>query len=47
MLLDTGTMFAIMIALIGSLTVMVLFWKENIALQRQMKVLLHKENNDG
>ena len=47
MILDTGTMLAIMIALVSSVTVMCLFWKENIALQRQIKVLLHEEKNNG
>jgi undecaprenyl pyrophosphate phosphatase UppP len=47
MSLDAGTMLAIMIALASSVTVMCLFWKENIALQRQIKVLLHEEKNNG
>ena len=47
MILDTGTLIAIIIALAGSITVMCLFWRENIALHRQLKVLLHKENDNG
>ena len=47
MILDTETMFAIMIALVSSVTVMCLFWKENVSLQRQIKVLLHEEKNNG
>jgi len=47
MILDTGTLIAIIIALAGSLTVMGLFWRENIALQRQIRVLLHEEHNNG
>jgi hypothetical protein len=47
MILDTGTLIAIIIALASSLTVMGLFWRENIALQRQIRVLLHEEHNNG
>lgn len=46
MILDTGTMIAIMIALAGSVTVMCLFWRENIYLQKQVRKLL-EENNNG
>jgi len=35
MILDTGTLIAIVIALGGSLTVMCLFWKQNIAQQKE------------
>ena len=45
MILDTGTLIGIMIALAGSVTVMCLFWKENITLQRQIHVLLEEKNN--
>jgi hypothetical protein len=46
MILDTGTMIAIIIALAGSITVMGLFLRENIFLQKQIRKLL-KENNNG
>lgn len=46
MILDTGTMIAIMIALAGSVTVMCLFWRENVFLQKQVRKLL-EENNNG
>jgi hypothetical protein len=46
MILDTGTMIAIIIALAGSMTVMCLFWRENIFLQKQIRKLL-EENNNG
>ena len=45
MILDTGTMIAIMIALAGSVTVMCLFWRENIFLQKQIRKLLKEKNN--
>jgi undecaprenyl pyrophosphate phosphatase UppP len=47
MVLDAGTAIAIMIALTSSVAVMCLFWKENISLQRQIKVLLHKDTDNG
>jgi hypothetical protein len=39
MLLDTGTLIAIVIALAGSVTVMCLFWKQNIEQQREIRRL--------
>jgi len=45
MILDTGTMIAIIIALAGSVTVMGLFWRENIFLQKQVRKLLEEKNN--
>ena len=36
MILDTGTILAIIIALGGSITVMCLFWRENIALNKEV-----------
>ena len=39
MVLDTGTMLAVIIALVGSLSVMGLFWKENIRLQKKVRDL--------
>jgi hypothetical protein len=39
MILDTGTLIAIVIALGGSLTVMCLFWKQNIAQQKEIRRL--------
>jgi hypothetical protein len=45
MILDTGTMLAIIIALAGSITVMGLFWRENIFLQQQIKKLLKEKDN--
>jgi len=46
-ILDTGTLLAIIIALGGSVTVMCLFWKENVLLQRQITALLNEEKNNG
>jgi len=45
MILDTGTMIAIIIALAGSITVMGLFWRENMFLQQQIRKLLKEKNN--
>jgi hypothetical protein len=39
MILDTGTLIAITIALAGSVTVMCLFWKQNVAQQREIRRL--------
>lgn len=39
MVLDDGTTLAIMIALLGSITVMCLFWKENINQHKQIRHL--------
>ena len=39
MILDTGTLVAIVIALGGSITVMCLFWKQNIAQQKEIRRL--------
>ena len=39
MVLDDGTTLAIMIALLGSITVMCLFWKENINQHKQIRRL--------
>lgn len=39
MILDTGTLIGIVIALAGSLTVMGLFWKQNIAQQKEIRRL--------
>ena len=36
MILDTGTILAITIALAGSVTVMCLFWRENVALNKEV-----------
>jgi hypothetical protein len=48
MILDTGTLIAIIIALAGSITVMCLFWKQNIEQQkeiRRLQVALRDERN--
>ena len=48
MILDTGTLIAIVIALAGSITVMCLFWKQNIAQQkeiRRLQLALRDERN--
>ena len=48
MILDTGTLIAIVIALGGSLTVMCLFWKQNIAQHkeiRRLQIALRDERN--
>jgi hypothetical protein len=39
MILDTGTMIGMIIALVGSLSVMGLFWRENIQLQKKVRIL--------
>jgi hypothetical protein len=39
MVLDTGTMIGMIIALVGSLSVMGLFWRENIHLQKKVRIL--------
>ena len=36
MMLDTGTLIAIIIALTGSLGVMAAFWKQNIEMQKEI-----------
>ena len=48
MILDTGTLIAITIALAGSITVMCLFWKQNIEQQkeiRRLQLALRDERN--
>ena len=39
MILDNGTLLAIIIALLGCLTVMCLFWKQNIEQQKEIRRL--------
>ena len=39
MILDTGTLIAITIALAGSVFVMVMFWKQNIEMQKEIRRL--------
>jgi ABC-type cobalamin transport system permease subunit len=39
MVLDTGTLIGIVIALAGSISVMGLFWRENIHLQKKVRIL--------
>ena len=39
MMLDTGTIIGIIIALLGSVTVMCLFWRENVQLQKKVRIL--------
>jgi hypothetical protein len=39
MILDNGTLIAIVIALAGSLSMMLLFWKQNIAQQKEIRRL--------
>jgi hypothetical protein len=48
MILDTGTLIAIVIALAGSITVMCLFWKQNIEQHkeiRRLQLALRDERN--
>lgn len=47
MILDTGTLIGIIIALGGSITVMFLFMRENLYLKRTVEYLLEKEDNNG
>jgi hypothetical protein len=39
MILDTGTLIAIVIALAGSLGMMIAFWKHNIKLEKEIRRL--------
>jgi hypothetical protein len=39
MILDTGTLIAIIIALAGSLSMMLVFWKHNIEQQKEIRRL--------
>jgi hypothetical protein len=39
MILDNGTLIAIVIALGGSLSMMLVFWKQNIEQQREIRRL--------
>ena len=48
MILDNGTIIAIIIALGGSITVMCLFWKQNIEQHkeiRRLQLVLRDERN--
>ena len=48
MIIDTGTLIAIVIALGGSITVMCLFWKQNIEQHkeiRRLQLALRDERN--
>ena len=48
MILDNGTLIAIVIALGGSITVMCLFWKQNIEQHkeiRRLQLVLRDERN--
>ena len=39
MILDTGTLIAIVIALAGSLGMMIAFWKHNVKLEKEIRRL--------
>jgi hypothetical protein len=39
MILDTGTMIAITIALAGSVGMMIAFWNQNVQLQKEIRRL--------
>jgi hypothetical protein len=39
MVIDTGTVIGIIIALLGAITVMGLFWQENIRLSKEIRRL--------
>jgi hypothetical protein len=39
MILDTGTLIAIVIALSGSLGMMIAFWKHNVKLEKEIRRL--------
>jgi hypothetical protein len=48
MILDTGTLIAIVIALAGSLSMMLVFWKQNVEQHkeiRRLQVALRDERN--
>jgi hypothetical protein len=39
MILDTGTLIAIVIALAGSLSMMIAFWQQNVKLEKEIRRL--------
>ena len=39
MILDNGTLIAIVIALAGSLSMMIAFWKHNVKLEKEIRRL--------
>jgi len=39
MILDTGTLIAIVIALAGSLSMMIAFWQRNVKLEKEIRRL--------
>ena len=39
MILDNGTLIAIIIALAGSLSMMIAFWKRNVKLEKEIRRL--------
>ena len=39
MILDNGTLIAIVIALAGSLTMMIAFWQRNVKLEKEIRRL--------
>lgn len=43
MILSSGDMIAMIIALGGSLTMMILFWRENISLRNQLREYQEKK----
>jgi hypothetical protein len=48
MILDTGTLIAIVIALAGSLSMMLVFWKQNVEQHkeiRRLQIALRDERN--
>jgi hypothetical protein len=47
MILDTGTLFAIMIALAGSGTLILIFMRDNMELRKTINYLQKKEKNNG
>jgi hypothetical protein len=47
MILDTGTLLAIMIALAGSGTMILVFMRDNMELRKTIKQLHKKEKNNG
>jgi hypothetical protein len=47
MILDTGTLLAIMIALAGSGTMILVFMRDNMELRKTIKHLQKKEKNNG
>jgi len=47
MILDTGTLIGIIIALVGASSLILILMRENLYLKRTVEYLLEKEDNNG